>query len=149
MAVIASCNDPLSLVFLLIYHLLQGWSLPNVAQSSAQHPLFLHSVLSMYVSFPNVIHESPKRLENSHPIVRYIHVARVRRWIKWERERERERERETGGNFDTIWFVSPIANLFKCRSWQALKSGSINASLYKRRRILWKLNDIEFMLNNV
>lgn len=29
-----------------------------------------------------------------------------------------------------------------------LKSGSINASLYERRRILWKLNDIEFMLNN-
>lgn len=29
-----------------------------------------------------------------------------------------------------------------------LKSGFINASLYERRRILWKLNDIEFMLNN-
>ena len=142
MAVIASCNDPLSLVFLLIPppHPPRGWHSRRCTifpvTSPPSHLTSFSFPLHPSVSFL-ATHESPERLENS-PIGRHIHFARVstashRRW---------EGQRGQRGSRSSIQFGrSTIARLFKCRWWQGeyVSPSKTNLVEIKRRYIRFTL----------
>lgn len=160
MSVIASCNDPLSLVFLLTpfprpSSMVASPTLHNLHTSIFAFSLSLYLAVSVFpfrffLCFPWIT-ETSRKLANRgwiHPLCTSSKVN--------EREGRKagmlKRLLETSIQFGR----SPIAGLFKCRSWHGngtqLRARCISKTNFmeikRRSRVMWLLMDIEVSRSN-